>query len=93
MRHSVYFDNAATTALDPQVLEEMLPFMKEGFANPSSMYLEGRMARQAVDEARAQLGALINASAQELIFTSGATESNNLALIGLSRTCLPVRGT
>jgi cysteine desulfurase len=92
MRHSVYFDNAATTQLDPGVLEEMLPFLKENYANPSSMYQEGRESREAIDTARSRLGALLNADPQELIFTSGATESNNLALRGVSQTWTDAKG-
>jgi cysteine desulfurase len=92
MRDSVYLDNAATTQLDPAVLEEMLPFLKETFANPSSMYQSGRTAREAIDKARTRVGALLKANPEELIFTGGATESNNMALQGVWQTWADGKG-
>ncbi len=79
---TIYFDNNATTPLNDRVLEEMLPFFQAGYANPSSIHLQGRMARKAVDVAREQVAALINAHPTQVIFTSGGTEANNLAISG-----------
>jgi cysteine desulfurase len=78
----IYFDNSATTQVDPQVLEAMLPFLKEDFGNPSSIHSYGQNAMAAVDEARDKIANHLNCKAQEVIFTSGATESNNLAIKG-----------
>jgi cysteine desulfurase len=81
----VYLDHAATTALDPRVLEAMLPFLREDFGNAASRQHEfGRRAADAVARAREQVAALIGADPRELIFTSGATEANNLALKGIA---------
>ena len=80
----LYLDYHATTPVDPRVLEAMLPFFSERFGNPhSKQHAWGWDARDAVEQARAQVAALINASASEIVFTSGATESNNLALRGV----------
>jgi len=79
----LYLDYHATTPVDPRVLDEMLPFFTERFGNPhSKQHAWGWEARDAVEKARAQVAALINASAGEIVFTSGATESNTLALRG-----------
>ena len=79
----LYLDYHATTPVDPRVLEGMLPYFSERFGNPhSKQHAWGWEARDAVDQARAQVAALINASASEIVFTSGATESSNLALRG-----------
>ena len=79
----LYLDYHATTPVDPRVLEAMLPFFSERFGNPhSKQHAWGWEARDAVDRARAQVAALINASASEITFTSGASESNNLAIKG-----------
>jgi len=81
--NAVYLDYHATTPVDPRVLEAMLPFFTERFGNPhSKQHAFGWDARDATDKARAQVAALINASAGEITFTSGATESSNLALKG-----------
>ena len=80
----LYLDYHATTPLDPRVLAGMLPYFTERFGNPhSKQHAWGWEARDAVDSARAQVAALIGASAGEIVFTSGATESNNLALRGV----------
>jgi len=79
----LYLDYHATTPVDPRVLADMLPFFTEQFGNPhSKQHAWGWEARDAVDRARAQVAALINASPSEVVFTSGATESSNLALRG-----------
>ena len=81
----IYFDHSATTPLDPRVLEAMLPFLSGSFGNPSSMHYEGRIARAAVEVARAQVAGLIGAVPEEIVFTASGTEANNLALIGAIR--------
>ncbi len=76
----VYFDNAATTPLDPDVLESMMPYMKEHYGNPSSIHGFGRLARAAIEKSRKRVANLLNASTGEIFFTSGGTESNNMIL-------------
>ncbi len=79
----IYFDHNATTPIDDRVFEAMLPFLKSFYGNPSSLYRHGRIVRSAIDAAREQLAALIDTQAAQIIFTSGGTESNNLALATL----------
>jgi cysteine desulfurase len=80
----VYLDNASTTPLLPEVKEAMLPYLGEFYGNPSSLHDWGDKAREAVDEAREKVAALIGAPAEEIIFTSCGTESNNLAVKGIA---------
>lgn len=80
----VYLDHAATTPLDPSVFAAMEPYLTAGFGNPSSIYRLGQEARSAVDSARAQAAAVLGCAPGEILFTSGATESNNLALRGVA---------
>ena len=81
----LYLDYAAATPVDPKVLKAMLPFLKDEFANPSSIHAAGVRARQAVEIARGQVAKLIGARSAEIVFTSGATESINLAILGGAR--------
>ncbi len=76
----IYFDNAATTPIDAEVLEAMLPFFKEQFGNPSSIYSYGRETRMAIEKARKSIAALLGAKPAEIFFTSGGTESTNTVL-------------
>lgn len=80
-----YLDHNATTPVDPRVIDAMLPYLKGPYGNPSSLHRFGRAARDGVERARAQVAALIGAQPQEVIWTSGGTEANNLALKGLCR--------
>jgi cysteine desulfurase len=75
-----YFDNNATTRVAPEVVDAMIPFLRERWGNPSSTYVFGRQVGEAVDRARGQVAALINAEPREIIFTSCGTESNNSAI-------------
>lgn len=79
---AIYLDHAATTPLRPEALEAMLPYLTDRFGNPSSPHAFGRAARAALDEARERMAARLNAEPRELVFTSGGTEANNLALKG-----------
>lgn len=82
---TVYFDYNATTPLDPHVREAMLPYLGEIFGNPSSIHGIGRKARALLDDARARAAAVLKCKPSELIFTSGGTESTNLAIFGVAR--------
>lgn len=85
MSERIYFDNAATTALDPKVLEAMMPYLSEKFGNPSSIYSYGRETRLAVEMARKSVAKIINAHPAEIFFTSGGTESSNTAIFSAVR--------
>ncbi len=78
-------DNAATTVIRSEVLQTMLPFMHERLGNPSSIHREGRLARKAIERARGQVADMINVDPSEIVFTSGGTESNNMAIRGAAR--------
>ena len=80
----IYLDHNATTQLHPEVLNAMLPALQDNFGNPSSIHSFGRSARVQLDEAREKVARLIGASSSEIIFTSGGTEANNLALLGVA---------
>src|SRR5208282_547488 len=89
MTRTIYFDYNATTLLDPQVREAMLPFLSEVWGNPSSVHSVGRRARAALDDARDRAAKFLVCKPSELIFTSGGTESNNLAIFGAARLLKP----
>lgn len=80
-----YFDHNATTPVSPEVLEAMLPAMTEVYGNASSIHHFGQTARQRLDQSRRQMAALLGATPEEIVFTSGGTEADNLALFGISR--------
>jgi cysteine desulfurase len=83
MTRRVYLDHSATTPVDPRVLAAMMPYLTENYGNASSVHLFGQKARAAVDKSRRQVGALIGARPNEIVFTSGGTEANNLAIRGV----------
>lgn len=76
----IYFDNVATTAIDPEVIETILPFLTTNFGNPSSSHWAGRKVKEAIDASRRKIAKLLNVLPEEIFFVSGATEGNNLAL-------------
>lgn len=80
----IYLDNAASTVIHNEVFQEMIPFLKEQYGNPSSIHHSGRMASRAIQKARKQIANLISANPEEILFTSGGTESNNIALFGIT---------
>ncbi|MCI6400225.1 MAG: cysteine desulfurase NifS [Oscillospiraceae bacterium] len=84
MKRYVYADNAATTAVSPQVVEAMLPFLTEHYGNPSSLYSLGQTAHNAVEAARGQVAALLGAQPEEIFFTSGGSEADNWAIRGIA---------
>src|ERR1700754_2172711 len=81
----IYFDNAATTSLDPEVLEVMMPYLTEKFGNPSSIYSYGRETKIAIETARKSVAKILNAHPGEIFFTSGGTESSNTAITAAVR--------
>lgn len=87
----IYFDHNATTPLDPRVLDAMLPYLQGAYANPSSLHRYGRAARDAIEAARQPVAALVGAQAQDVIWTSGGTESDNLAIRGCTAAQPPGR--
>ena len=82
--HKIYLDHNSTTPVLKEVLDVMLPFYKDSFGNPSSIHSEGRAARVCLDEAREQVAELIGARSSEIVFTSGGSESNNFAILGVA---------
>lgn len=86
---TIYFDYNATTPLDPQVREAMLPFLDGIFGNPSSVHHVGRQARSLLDDARDRVATVLGSKPSEVIFTSGGTESSNLAIFGAARLLKP----
>ena len=94
-RDLIYLDHNATTPIAPEVAEAMWPYLTDHFGNPSSDHPYGRAAKAGVDTAREQVAALIGAHPDEIVFTSGGTESNNLAIRGTAATIAgrtPARG-
>jgi cysteine desulfurase len=87
----VYMDHNATTPIHPEVLEAMMPFLQENFGNPSSIHWAGREVRKFVDEAREKVAALLHAHPEEVVFTSGGTEGDNMAIQGVPL-ALPQKG-
>src|ERR1700690_818404 len=82
----VYLDNQATTRCDPRAVTAMLPFFTEQYGNPHSVeHVMGRTAEAAVETARGEVASLLGADTREVVFTSGATESNNIAIKGAAR--------
>ena len=88
MKHIIYVDNAATTPVSPAVLEAMLPFYKEIYGNPSSVYSVGRKAKAPMEDARAKIARRLNAQANEIYFTSGGSEADNWAIKGTAHALL-----
>lgn len=84
MGETIYLDHAATTPLDPMVLDAMMPFLKDNYGSASTLYLIGREAKEAVETARAQVAALVNAKPEEIYFTSGGSECDNWAVFGVA---------
>src|SRR5205809_7602756 len=86
---TIYFDYNATTPLDPAVREAMMPFLGGIWGNPSSVHHVGRQARAILDDARDRAARVLGCKPSEVIFTSGGTESNNLAIFGVARLLKP----
>jgi cysteine desulfurase len=84
MTHSIYLDNSATTPTAPEVVEAMSPYFSASYGNASSLHSFGREARRAVEESRGTIAELLGVQPEEIVFTAGATEANNLAIVGLA---------
>ena len=82
---NIYFDNAATTKLDDEVLKEMLPYLKDNYGNPSSIYKLGREARKAIEDSREKIAKVLNCKANEIYFTAEGSESDNTAIKGIAK--------
>ena len=82
---NIYFDNAATTKLDDEVLKEMLQYLKDNYGNPSSIYKLGREARKAIEDSREKMAKVLNCKANEIYFTAGGSESDNTAIKGIAK--------
>ena len=89
MPERIYFDHSATTPLDPRVTAAMWPFYQESFGNPSSLHWAGRVAKEALDQARQQVADLFHTAPEEITFTASGTESDNMALVGVARQFAP----
>ncbi len=85
MNRLIYADNAATTALSPEILEQMMPYLTDKYGNPSSMYAKGAEAQKAVELSREKVAKALNAKTNEIYFTSGGSESDNWAIKGVAR--------
>ena len=83
--NNIYFDNAATTKLDEEVLKEMMPYLTENYGNASSIYRLGRESRKAVEDSREKIAKVLNCKASEVYFTAGGSESDNTAIKGIAR--------
>ena len=83
--HFIYLDHAATTPVDPRVLEAMMPYFNEKFGNPSSLHSIGQQAKKAQDSARKEIATILGCAAQEVVFTGSGTESDNLAILGIAK--------
>ena len=81
----IYLDNASTTPIDPKVLGVMLPYLTDKYGNPSSIHYEGRVAKKAIEESRERIAKIVGIKKDGIIFTSGGTESDNLAVLGIAR--------
>jgi cysteine desulfurase len=81
----IYMDHSATTPIDPDVFEAMIPYCTSEYGNPSSLHTKGRAAKKAMEKARNQVAALLNADSREIFFTSGGTEADNQAIISYMR--------
>ncbi|HEX9972108.1 MAG TPA: aminotransferase class V-fold PLP-dependent enzyme, partial [bacterium] len=84
MDRIINFDHASGTQPLPEVVESMMPFLRDNYGNPSSMHILGQQAKEALDKARGQVASLINADPEEIIFTASGSESNNFALKGVA---------
>ncbi|MGA7875297.1 MAG: aminotransferase class V-fold PLP-dependent enzyme, partial [Desulfoferrobacter sp.] len=84
MMQPIYLDYNATTPIDPRVAEAMLPFINQHFGNPSSSHIYGVTTKKAVEKARGQIATMLHAQMEEVIFTSGGSESNNYAIKGIT---------
>ena len=89
----IFMDNASTTKVDKEVIDAMLPFFSEYFGNPSSLHLFGREARKSLDQSRKKVANLLNAKEDEIIFTAGGTESDNIAIKGAAYQNKNIRGS
>jgi len=81
---TIYLDNAATTKIDPSSLEEMIPFFEKNYGNASSVHQLGQKAKEAIEKARKIIAQSMGANSEEIVFTSGGTESNNFAIKGVA---------
>ena len=81
----IYVDNAATTSTSEEVVESMLPYFNKNYGNPSSLYSLAQVSRNAVDNSREIISKILNCKPSEIVFNSGGTESDNLAIIGVAK--------